>query len=325
VPVPPPIARAVDAMLEASVVLSFSQVGHEVRSRLDGWRPLDELEGTGRRALITGANSGLGYATAAALLRSGVDVVLLVRDDDKAASTTERLAADLGRDVSASTSHVVADLLDLASVRRAASSLEGAGIDTIVHNAGAMFDEHRLTADGHERTYQLHVVAPFLLTSLLLDSLIRADDARVIFVTSGGMYSQGLVTGELGSTEGYRPSVAYARAKRAQVELTRLWARRHGDEVSFHAVHPGWALTPGVERSLPRFRRLTGPILRDPAQGADTIAWLVLAPGLPGGGALWHDRRARTRYRLPGTRPSVDALERLWVEVATDAGVAARP
>ena len=321
---PRPLARAVDAVLEGTVVLSFSRVGHAVRSRLESWQPLDTLDGSGRRVLVTGANSGLGYATTRALLRSGAEVVLVVRSEAKGRDTRARLAADLGRDVTASTQVEVADLAELDTVRALAARLlaDERRIDTVIHNAGAMFDAKQQTVDGLERTYQVHVVAPFLLTSLLLPRLAVEAPTRVITVTSGGMYAEKLVTRRVDSPGGYKPTVAYARAKRAQVSLTCEWARRFGERgIDFHVVHPGWALTPGVESSLPGFRKLTGPILRDVDEGADTIVWLALAE-VEASGRLWHDRRPRGEHKVPWTRPESDEATRLWQRVCDDAGTA---
>jgi dehydrogenase/reductase SDR family member 12 len=318
------LRRVVDSALEFTVVGSFSRVGYAARSRLGGWTPVGPDEAAGRRVLITGANSGLGYATALAVLRAGADVILLVRSVEKGEATVDRLTSELGEDVRSRVTVVVADLLDLDSVRAFADRRLAAGdrIDALVHNAGAMFDERGLTADGFERTYQLHVLAPFLLTTLLLPLLAATAPARVITVTSGGMYSQKLDTERLESPTDYRPSVAYARAKRAQVALTHEWAQRvHGHGIHHHAVHPGWALTPGVESSLPRFRKLTGPILRDPDEGADSIVWLALSSEVNGDGLLWHDRHVRHQHKVPWTRPDAGEYDRLWHKVAHDAGV----
>lgn len=318
------LARVVDGAVEATVVLSFSRVGHRVRSRLEGWQPAPERCGVGRRVLITGANSGLGYATARALLASGARVLITTRSVDKGADTLRRLAADVGRDVSTDAAHDVLDLASLASVRAFAQRqlAHDEPLDTIVHNAGALFAERDVTVDGLERTYQIHVVAPFLVTSLLLPRLAASAPARVVTVTSGGMYTQKLVTPLVDSPRDYRGSVAYARAKRAQVVLTREWARRCADVgVGFHVAHPGWALTPGIEASLPRFRSLVGPILRDPDEGADTIVFLALVPSLPTDGQLWHDRRRRWEHKVPWTMASRGEGARLWRRVCIDAGV----
>jgi dehydrogenase/reductase SDR family member 12 len=338
-------ARVTDAAMEATVAPSFSRIGHAVRSRLERWENPAGLDGVGRRVLVTGVNSGLGYAVAAMVLRAGGHVIGTVRSEAKGAATRTRLAEDLGE------SHVqrldleVADLEDLASVRALADRCVGGHppLDAIVHNAGAMFAEHATTDDGLERTYQVHVVAPFLLTARLLPHL--REGARVVTVTSGGMYAQALDVDRLTNDRGagdpgadhpgadhpgaddasrrpYRGSVAYALAKRAQVVLTSEWARRASDAgVTFHAVHPGWALTPGVESSLPTFRRITGPILRSPEEGADTIVWLALASEVLENGGLWHDRRRRTTHRVPWTRRSPSEPRRLWQRVASDAGV----
>jgi dehydrogenase/reductase SDR family member 12 len=325
VPIPTPLRRAADSALEFTVVLSFSRIGHAVRSRLGAWEPVGPEVGAGRRVLVTGANSGLGYATALGVLRGGAEVTLLVRSEQKGLDTLARLSHDLGEDLGDRVSFDTADLLDLASVRAFAERQLAAGehLDALVHNAGAMFAERGVTDDGFERTYQLHVVAPFLLTALLLPLLGTGGSARVVTVTSGGMYSQKLDVDELESPAGYRPSIAYARAKRAQVALTREWARRsRGQGIRHHVVHPGWALTPGVEGSLPRFRKLTGPLLRDPAEGADTIVWLALSDDVTGDGQLWHDRHVRHPHKLPWTRAGDGESDRLWTRVSRDAGVA---
>jgi NAD(P)-dependent dehydrogenase (short-subunit alcohol dehydrogenase family) len=108
--------------------------------------------------------------------------------------------------------------------------------------------------------------------------------------------------------------VAYARAKRAQVVLTRLWAARlRGTSVVAHAMHPGWSDTPGIEASMPRFHRLLGPLLRTPEQGADTLVWLAASPeAARSTGKLWLDRRPRPLDRLPGTRVTLAQAHRLW-------------
>ena len=126
----------------------------------------------------------------------------------------------------------------------------------------------------------------------------------------------------------YRGTEQYARAKRAQVTLNELWAERLTDRnIVCHAVHPGWADTPGVERSLPRFRTIVGPLLRSPEQGADTLVWLAADPDEPLAttGLFWLDRRPRPIHRLPATRRSDTPEERarLWNWCIERSGVAA--
>jgi NAD(P)-dependent dehydrogenase (short-subunit alcohol dehydrogenase family) len=123
---------------------------------------------------------------------------------------------------------------------------------------------------------------------------------------------------------GYKGATAYARAKRAQVALSREWARRlDGAEVTFHAMHPGWADTPGLAAALPGFHRVMGSILRSPQQGADTVIWLASTDaGRLGSGQFWHDRRPRSEYLLPWTRESSPAIAgQLWECIAGPSGL----
>jgi dehydrogenase/reductase SDR family member 12 len=115
---------------------------------------------------------------------------------------------------------------------------------------------------------------------------------------------------------------AYARAKRAQVILTELWAARlAGRGISVHAMHPGWVDTPGLAESLPRFRRLTRPLLRSAEEGANTIVWLAAVDGEAiGTGGFWHDRRRRPTHRLDRTQESEADRELLWSRCADLAG-----
>ena len=119
------------------------------------------------------------------------------------------------------------------------------------------------------------------------------------------MYTQKLRVDDLQSERGeFDGPKVYARTKRAEVILTELWAEQlAGTGVVVHAMHPGWADTPGVRSSLPRFYTVTRPLLRTPAQGADTIVWLGAAaePGRSSG-RFWHDRRPRPTHLLPRTR-----------------------
>ena len=215
---------------------------------------------------------------------------------------------------------MIADTGDLVAVRAAAAELteRHRSIDVLIHNAGSL-DEHRaLSAQGIEHTVASQVVGPFLLTGLLLDALREAAPSRVLWMSSGGMYSQPLSVAdlEMGPAD-YDGTTAYARAKRAQVTLAQLWAERLApDRIVVHAMHPGWADTPGVRASLPTFRRVLGPLLRSPDQGADTLAWLAADDGEPlrTTGEFWLDRRPRGIHRLPSTRRSdtPDERRRLW-------------
>lgn len=322
-------ADVVDAIIEFPVVTSYTRIGSAVRRRLDGWRDVATLDMHGRVVVLTGATSGIGLAAANALTDAGATLVLVGRD----AAKTERVRAELAaRPGAGEVSVALADMGDLAAVRALAADLRDrhTHIDVLIHNAGALSAKRTIGPDGIEATVASQVVGPFLLTDLLLD---RLDDneciGRVITMSSGGMYSQPLVVGSLQMDEQtYKGATQYARAKRAQVTLNEMWANRTaGSDVRFHALHPGWADTPGVQDSLPTFRTIVGPLLRTPADGADTLVWLAGDDGEPlaTNGGFWLDRRRRSLHILPTTRRSdtPDRRARLWDWVATAAGVSA--
>ena len=315
---PNPLPQAVDLLLEATVAGSFSRLGYEARRRLDGWQEPPAGALAGKRILLTGATSGIGRAATGQLLDLGAEVLVVGRDEQR----TIRAAAELGvAHPEGTVSAHIADLADLGAVRKLADELVAFGqpFDAIVHNAGALLADKTMTADGLETTLAVHVVAPHLLTERLLP-LLRPV-ARVVWVTSGGMYSQGLDVDDLEMDEAdYKGTAQYARAKRAQVELLGLWAERLAPTAVVHAMHPGWADTPGVEQSLPTFRKLTGPALRTPDQGADTLVWLLWADEpAEVSGKLWLDRRPRSTVHLPGTATTDQERARLWEWVAAAA------
>lgn len=319
-------ADVIDGLLEATLVPSFSRIGPALRSRLDHWRyPVDGAL-AGRVVVVTGATSGLGLAAATSLASAGATVEILGRDEARlgmARDSIRSVAPTVGVEGE------IADLGDFDAVRAAADRLRGRHdrIDALVHNAGALHASYATSTSGLERTVASQVVGPFLLSCLLFDQLRAAHPGRIIWVSSGGMYTQPLEVDalEMGPT-GYRGSVAYARAKRAQVTLAELMAGCvDPHDVVVHAMHPGWALTPGVEQAMPRFRTLMGPLLRTAEQGADTIVWLAADDGAPrlSTGGFWLDRRTRSRHRTSRTRRADTAAERdrLWELVVARAGV----
>jgi NAD(P)-dependent dehydrogenase (short-subunit alcohol dehydrogenase family) len=317
-------SRAADAVLEATVVLSFSRIGYLARRRLFGWHEPAAGSMAGRVVVVTGATGGLGAAIATAVARLGATVWLLGRDGDRTALLAQRIRADLpGADL-----HVaVADLTRLSDVRQVADTLvaDTERLDVLVHNAGALMSRYELTVDGLEVTTQTHVVAPFLLTSLLLPRLRATPGAQVITVSSGGMYTRRLDVGALVPEPAtFNGVAAYAQTKRAQVVLAQEWASRAGASgVSFQVTHPGWVDTPGLRGSLPGFGRLAGPMLRSPEQGADTVVWLASSHPAQPSGEFWHDRRPRSTIRLPRTATPDGEAGRLWEWTAACAGVPA--
>lgn len=320
------VADRVDAALEWSVVGSFTRVGSALRRRLDHWAPLDERSLAGRVVVMTGATSGLGLGAARAFAGMGASVEIIARNAAKAEATCAEIRRATGNP---KIGFVVADTGDLAALRRAAADLveRHPAIHVLIHNAGALDDVRQTSPQGIELTVASQVVGPFLLTGLLLPALRAGASARVLWVSSGGMYSEPLSVDRLEMPAGdYNGTTAYARAKRAQVTLAELWAKRlAADRISVHSLHPGWADTPGVARSLPTFRRVVGPLLRTPAEGADTLIWLAVDDGAPltQSGRFWLDRRPRPLHRLASTRCSdtPEERERLWSWVVKKSGL----
>lgn len=309
------LTRAVDRALEILVLPSFTRIGLMARRRLANWRPLEDYDRSGCVALVTGATSGIGMATAVALARIGVHVVLLGRDEGRTARALEEVRTLVP---GASLSSVVASMDEPEDVRRAVSFVLSAfpRLDILVHNAGALAERYRQTSVGVEETSAAQVAGPFLMTGLLLDRLI-VSRGRVITVSSGGAYLAPLsVDGLSPRPSEFDGSRQYARAKRAQITLNELWAERTaGLGVTFNAMHPGWVDTPGLAASLPQFRSLLKPLLRTPTEGADTVVWLAADDaGATNSGRFWLDRVPRPAHRLRRTRRSDTPVLRaqLW-------------
>lgn len=292
-----------DLVLDKSVV-GYTALGYR-------WRPHPpiDVDLKGRVAVVTGATSGLGQATASALAALGASVIIVGRNPDKTEAVAQEIRAQTSNP---SVRFELADLSSMEEVRALAGRIE-APIHLLVNNAGVLLPQREETQEGLEKTFATNLLGHFLLTNLLIEKL--EAPARIINVSSGGMYSQRIRVDDLEMERGrYDGTVAYARTKRGQVILTELWAeslRSRG--IVVHSMHPGWADTPGVSESLPRFHKLTKPLLRTPEQGADTIVWLCASDEAGRStGQFWHDRRPRPPHRFRRTRETEAERASLW-------------
>ncbi|NLE80867.1 MAG: SDR family NAD(P)-dependent oxidoreductase [Rhodococcus sp.] len=316
------VPRLVDAVLDRAVVPGYSRLGIALRRGF--WADDDPRGGAlaGKTAMVTGANSGIGKATAEALARLGATVLLTVRNRERGEKARDEI---LDTVPDAQVRVEVCDMSNLGTVRAFAADLVNRvpGIDVLVHNAGVLPEARSETSEAHEITLATHVLGPILLTEALLPILGTSGGARIIFVSSGGMYTQSIPVDDLEYRQGdYRGAVAYARTKRMQVALTPILARRWAAQnASVYSMHPGWVATPGVAASLPGFQRLTAPILRTPADGADTIVWLAATARAPESGLFYHDRRPRTEHYLPHRRDDESAVRQLWTFCADAAEI----
>lgn len=232
---------------------------------------------TRRTIVITGASDGIGAAAARRLSRAGDRIVVVGRSQTKTAA----VAAELGAD------HFVVDYADLSQVRALADKMRAQypRIDVLLNNAGGVASRIELTADGYERTYQVNYLAPFLLTTQLLDVLLESRATVVNTTSSSHKLILRATVDDLENTANRRPAVAYAYSKLAIVLFTKeLHRRYHARGLSVAAVHPGnvnsnIGIASG-SRFLVFMQRYTPAALfiSSPDQGADSLVRLASSP-----------------------------------------------
>ncbi len=269
-------------------ITSFTNLGYRLHSRR--FSPV-EADMTGKTVVVTGSTGGLGLESAHSLWRLGARVVIVGRNEQKLASAAESIQGEVMAQQ--------ADLSLQAEVRQLADRLieSNPKIDVLINNVGVLLPERTTTQEGLEMSFATNLAGHFLLTNLLLPRLAESGPARVINVSSGGMYAARIDPDDLQfSRRRYTGKAAYASSKRGQVILTEMWAERFpGREVVFHSMHPGWARTAGVAESLPVFNKVDATAathaggggrhhrLARRGRGARTGVWRVLVR--PEGGA----------------------------------------
>ncbi|MFD4479657.1 oxidoreductase [Streptomyces sp. NPDC058471] len=297
---------------------------------MTGWNASDIPDQSGRSAMVTGANSGIGYVTARELARRGARVVLACRSEERGTRALEQLRSDVP---SAEVEFRRLDLADLGSVRLFAEAYErddeGGALDLLVNNAGVMALPYRQTADGFETQFGVNHLGHFALTGLLLPRLLRTPGARIVTVSSAFHALGNIDMGDLNSERNYRRWIAYGRSKSANLLFVHELARRlasAGSDVVAAAAHPGYAETnlqaagPKMEgrKIAERVMWLGNRVLAQPAaSGALPTLYAATAPGVrpdsfTGPRVLgWQGapgRSWRAKWTLNDT-----ASERLWV------------
>ncbi len=311
---PPPLQALIGSLIfYGRFAPSFTRIGYVARGL--PCRPVKVSAG-GEVWLVTGASGGLGRATALRAARRGATVLAVGRN--RAALDSLAAAAPSGAIVP-----VVCDLSDMRSVAAlpAAPELAGRPVDVLVNNVGVLIRAFRRTPEGLETSYATNLLGHHVLTRGLVAAGKLARGAVILNVVSGGLYSVPLNTRMLNIPEAhYNGFAAYASHKRAQLALVDHWRGAFAElGVRTYAVHPGWADTPGVQTSLPVFRRLLGPILRDSHQGADTIDWLAAARPPEAIDQIWFDRRPRPVHAFPHTRKPAATTAQLLALLNADA------
>jgi NAD(P)-dependent dehydrogenase (short-subunit alcohol dehydrogenase family) len=275
----------------------------------------------GKRVVITGATSGIGLAAARRLAQLGAEVTIVVRSPERA----QRAAASIPRPVDV----LLADLASQREVRRLAESIRQRypELHVLINNAGAMYSSRELTEDGVELTWAVNHLAPFLLTTLLLEKLKASAPARIITTASAAHYRAQIPFDDLLGERAYplMGYVRYGQSKLANILFTRALAKRlAGTGVTANCFHPGFVGS-GFNHNN---GRLIGLIMsfgrlfaRTPERGADTLVWLADSPSVSNtSGAYFMDRR---EVRPSQAARDDAAAERLWQlsqqQVATSA------
>lgn len=253
------------------------------------WTTADIPDQTGRTAVITGANTGLGYETATALAAKGAHVVLAVRNLEKGKAAADLISA---RTPGASVALQELDLTSLDSIRAAADQLRSDydSIDLLINNAGVMTTPKSTTTDGFELQFGTNHLGHFALTGLLLDRVLAAPGSRVVTVSSQGhrFARSGIRFDDLQWESGYSRIGAYGQAKLANLMFTyELQRRLQGTNTIAVAAHPGGSNTDLVRNSPALLRSIAdvlGPLLFQSAEmGALPTLRAATDPGVLGG------------------------------------------
>ncbi|MDT0572169.1 oxidoreductase [Streptomyces sp. DSM 3412] len=256
---------------------------------MTGWNVRDIPDQHGRSVVVTGANSGIGYAAARELTRRGAHVVLACRSAERGAAALERMSSEVP---DGNIELMRLDLGDLDSVREFAHAYTQASdrLDLLVNNAGVMAVAQSRTADGFETQFGTNHLGHFALTGLLLPALLTTPGARVVTVSSTMHLRANIDIDDLNSERKYGRWLAYGRSKTANLLFTHELARRlaaNGSEVIAAAAHPGYASTnlqtagPSAEgrKGVERFMRIGNRFFAQSAEaGALPTLYAATAP-----------------------------------------------
>ncbi len=280
----------------------------------------------GKTVLVTGGTGGIGRATALGLASLGARVGITGRDAARTATAAAAIAGEAGN---ASVDPFPADMSSQAEVRRLATAVLDAypRLDVLVNNVGGFWATRHATADGLEHTYAVNVLAPFLLTDLLLDRLKASAPARIVTVSSGAQRMGRIDFDDLQGERDYSGQRAYNQSKLADILFTFELARRlKGTGVTANTLHPGLVRTSfAAEDSSAAWKvmiPLLKPFMKSPARGAETSIYLASSPEVEGvSGVYFSGRKPATVNPIAN---DTSAAARLWKANAALVGATAR-
>jgi NAD(P)-dependent dehydrogenase (short-subunit alcohol dehydrogenase family) len=273
---------------------------------------------TGKIAIVTGANSGIGFEMTRAMARKGATVILACRDNNKGKAAVQRIDQE---NPEAKAEFLQLDLSDLASARRFAGEFTSRydRLDILFNNAGIMATPFGKTADGFELQFGTNHLGHFALTGLLLGRLIRTPRARVVTISSGGHRFGGIDFDNLNGEKGYDKQRAYAQSKLANLLFTYELQRRFegaGVDTIAVAAHPGWTDT-NLQAHW-RMVRIVNPfIAQKPKMGALPALYAATAPDVQGGDYYgpsgWQELRGYpTKVHSSDRSYDMTVAARLW-------------
>ncbi|KAL3915066.1 MAG: hypothetical protein SGILL_005820, partial [Bacillariaceae sp.] len=242
-----------------------------------GQEGADGVDMANKVVVITGANSGIGKTLSTYAAAKGAKLYMFCRSKDRAEAAKKEIEEAAS---STNIEIILIDLAEMASVKKAVKEFQQkeAKLDVLVCNGGVLLNDKRMSSEGNEVTFASHLLGgSYLLSQLLLPQIKAADEGRIIFVSSGGMYNRPFDWATATQTEGakhdYDGNLAYSYAKRGQVLLAEEYTKLYPD-VTTVSSHPGWTNTPAVDEAYGDQKKYLEP-MRTMWEGSEGIAWLM--------------------------------------------------
>eukprot|EP00049_Salpingoeca_infusionum_P018045 m.355485 g.355485 ORF g.355485 m.355485 type:complete len:318 (+) comp17263_c0_seq1:127-1080(+) len=267
----------------------------------------------GQVAVVTGANSGLGYFCVVELAKRGAIIHMLCRNQERGVEAQQKAKQE------AATEEIHLHIVDMADSKAVVDTCRSLAakhdkINILINNAGCMVHKRTKTSLGFETNFAVNTLAPWISVKAMLPQLQKGN-ARIINVSSGGMLLEKLNVSDmqLDKMEPFDGQVAYSQQKRQQVVMSRYWASQG---LQSYSMHPGWVDTPALKNAMPDFHESMKDKLRTVQEGADTVLWLAVCQNIPESynGTFLEDRKpAKEHLPLAWTKSS-QAEEQTFIE-----------